>query len=235
MLPLRRRSMTFIVRSLLSPLGSVILLIFLLTAPALSQGSSRTELVASRSGYHLLKTLPRMWSGSSKTDCRTYEDKNILRLQPWFMERAAHFLDAFTEAHGPVVITSAHRNTEEQRCVCDGEKGPCAGRLRSKKVKKGKKTIIVKFRGSSRHASGLALDVRAGTGTDEEFKCMHEFAASNPQFGVHFPLGMRDRTHMEPSTTKFKRVRYASLAMPSLATKLCSSMPAYARWTEVAD
>lgn len=208
---------------------------FLWATPALSQGSSRTDRIASRSGYDLLKALPRMWSGSSKTDCKTYEDKNVLRLQPWFMERAARFLDAFTEAHGPVVITSAHRNTAEQRCVCEGEKGPCAGRLRSKIVRKGKKTIVVQFRGSSRHASGLALDVRAGVGTDEEYKCMHEFAANNPQFGVHFPLGMRDRPHMEPVRTKSKLVRYASIAMPSLSPKLCLSMPAYARWTEVAD
>lgn len=230
MRPLRRLQ-TILVALLMSGF----LLYFLFAAPAFSQGTSRTDLVAGRSGYDLLKALPRMWSSSSKSDCKTYEDKNILRLQPWFMERAARFLDAFTEAHGPVVITSAHRNTAEQRCVCEGEKGPCAGRLRSKKVKKGKKTVVVKFRGSSRHASGLALDVRAGVGTDEEFKCMHEFAASNPQFGVHFPLGMRDRPHMEPMRTKTKLARYASLAMPSPGPKLCSSMPAYARWTDVPD
>ena len=51
----------------------------------------------------------------------------------------------------------------------------------------------IKRKEVSRHQLGIALDVRAGTGSDEEFACLHEFALLNPQFGVWFPLGKRDR------------------------------------------
>ena len=91
--------------------------------------------------------------------------------------------------------------------MCEGEKGPCAGRPRIIKVIK--KRIVV--RGTSRHQTGLALDVRAGTGTADEFICMHEFAQANPQFNVHFPLGMRDKPHMEPAKRGDARVRVAGL------------------------
>ena len=135
-----------------------------------------------------LKSLPREWSGTSNRDCKTYEDKNLERLSRPFAVSAAAFLQAFVAMHGHVTITSAHRTAQEQSCVCEGEKGPCAGRPRIIKMKK--KRIVV--RGTSRHQTGLALDVRAGTGTADEFICMHEFAQSNPQFNVHFPLGMRE-------------------------------------------
>ena len=100
-------------------------------------------------------------------------------------------------------------------------------------MKKGKKSITVHFRGMSRHSSGLALDVRPGVGTDAEFMCMHEFAEQNPRFGVHFPLGMRDRPHMEIARGKLRRPRYASLKVP--AVLLCSSLPAYGYWTDIAE
>lgn len=154
-----------------------------------------------------LKSLPREWSGTSNRDCKTYEDKNLERLSRPFAVSAAAFLQAFVAVHGHVTITSAHRTVQEQSCVCEGEKGPCAGRPRIIKMKK--KRIVV--RGTSRHQTGLALDVRAGTGTADEFICMHEFAQSNPQFNVHFPLGMRDKPHMEPAKSREARVRIAGL------------------------
>jgi hypothetical protein len=55
------------------------------------------------------------------------------------------------------------------------------------------------------------LDVRAGTGTDDEFVCLDEFAQLNPQFGVRFPLGKRDRPHMEPATPSRSLLRIAAI------------------------
>ena len=168
-----------------------------------------------------LKSLPREWSRSSKRDCRTYEDKNIDRLSPAFAASAAAFLKAFVETHGRVTITSAHRTAEEQTCVCDGERGPCAGRPRLVKGKKGRRYVK---RTTSRHQGGVALDVRAGTGTDEEFACMHEFAQLNPFFGVHFPMGQRDRPHMEPSSRKPLTLRLASLGFVQPKIAPCTKM-----------
>ena len=156
----------------------------------------------------VLKSLPREWSRSSKRDCGTYEDKNIDRLSPAFAASAAAFLKAFVETHGHVTITSAHRTAEEQTCVCDGERGLCAGRPRIVKGKKGRRYVK---RSTSRHQEGIALDVRPGMGTDEEFACLHEFAQLNPQFGAHFPMGQRDRPHMEPSARTPIAFRFASL------------------------
>jgi hypothetical protein len=154
-----------------------------------------------------LKNLPREWAGTSRRDCKTYGDRNLERLSRPFAVSAAAFLKAFVAVHGQVTITSAHRTAQEQSCVCEGEKGPCAGRPRI--VKMNKKRIVV--RGTSRHQTGLALDVRAGTGSVDEFSCMHEFAQANPQFNVHFPLGMRDKPHMEPIKRGEARVRVAGL------------------------
>src|SRR5262245_34604677 len=152
--------------------------------------------VAAHQALSFLKSLPREWSGTSDRDCKTYEDKNIDKLSRSFAVSAAGFLKAFVEVHGHVTITSAHRTVQEQACVCEGEKGPCAGRPRTIKTKKGRR--IVK-RSTSRHQDGIALDVRAGTGTEDEFTCMHEFAQLNPRFGVRFPMGKRDWPHMEPA------------------------------------
>jgi hypothetical protein len=168
-----------------------------------------------------LKNLPREWSRSSKRDCRTYEDKNIDRLSPAFAASAAAFLTAFVETHGRVTITSAHRTAEEQTCVCDGERGLCAGRPRIIKGKKGRRYVK---RTTSRHQSGIALDVRPGSGSGEEFACMHEFAHLNPQFGVHFPLGQRDRPHMELSTGKPIAFRVASLGFVQRNVTPCTKM-----------
>ena len=157
-----------------------------------------------------LKTLPREWSGTSDRDCKTYEDKNIDGLSGAFAKSAARFLRAFVELHGHVTITSAHRTAQEQACVCEGEKGPCAGRPRIVKTKKGRRVVR---RSTSRHQDGIALDVRAGTGTDDEFACLHEFAQFNPQFGVHFPLGKRDRPHMEPAASQRRPLRIAAFVV----------------------
>ena len=168
-----------------------------------------------------LKSLPREWSGTSDRDCRTYEHKNIERLSRVFAASAAGFLKAFVAVHGRVTITSAHRSQKEQACVCEGEKGPCAGRPRVVKTKKGRRTIK---RSTSRHQTGLAMDVRAGTGTDAEFVCMHEFAQLNPQFGVHFPLGRRDRPHMEPAAAKRSNVKIAMVGGLQKQVTPCTTM-----------
>lgn len=168
-----------------------------------------------------LKSLPREWSGTSDRDCRTYEHKNIERLSRVFAASAAGFLKAFVAVHGHVTITSAHRSQQEQACVCEGEKGPCAGRPRVVKTKKGRRLIK---RSTSRHQTGLAMDVRAGTGTDAEFACMHEFAQLNPQFGVRFPLGRRDRPHMEPVAVRRSNVKIAMVGGLQQQVTPCTTM-----------
>jgi hypothetical protein len=171
-------------------------------------------------GVAFLRSLPREWSGTSDRDCKTYEDKNIEGLASSFAASAASFLNAFRQIHGAVTITSAHRTVAEQRCVCIGEKGPCAGRPRVIKKKKGPRIVV---RSTSRHQLGIALDVRPGTGSQDEFKCLHEFAEENPQFGVGFPLGKRDRPHMEPRQP-LDRVKVAALG-DALATVVpCATM-----------
>jgi hypothetical protein len=174
-------------------------------------------------GY--LKSLPREWSGTSQRDCKTYEDKNIDRLAQHFAISAAAFLRAFRQVHGAVTITSAHRTVDEQTCVCIGERGPCAGRPRLVKKKVGKRTRRVVVRSISRHQLGIALDVRPGTGSEDEFICLQEFARLNPQFGVRFPLGKSDYPHMEPgarpSLTKLAAV--GSPAAPAAVTP-CTRM-----------
>jgi hypothetical protein len=151
-----------------------------------------------------LKSLPREWSRSSSRDCKTYEDKNIDALAASFAISAANFLQAFTRQYGAITITSAHRTQQEQVCVCIGENGPCAGKPHVVKRRNGARTVV---RGISRHQLGVALDVRPGNGSAQEFANLHNFARLNPQFGVHFPLGRRDYPHMEPrsqeTATKF--------------------------------
>jgi hypothetical protein len=170
-----------------------------------------------------LKSLPREWSGTSDHDCRTYEDKNIDRLSRSFAVSAARFLKAFVEVHGEVTITSAHRTEEEQTCVCVGEKGPCAGRPRVVNKKKGKRTVSFVVRSVSNHQLGIALDVRAGTGSEDEFICMQEFAQLNPQLGVRFPLGKHDYPHMEPGSGA-ATVKVAALVSPRPSAMPCTKM-----------
>jgi D-alanyl-D-alanine carboxypeptidase len=176
--------------------------------------------LAETQAQKFLKSLPREWSGTSRRDCKTYEDKNIARLAPPFAASAARFLHAFVEVHGHVTITSAHRTAQEQTCVCEGERGPCAGRPR---VATKKRRRIVK-RGTSRHQAGIALDVRAGIGTDEEFACLHEFAQFNPQFGVRFPLGKRDRPHMEPAQSNHTPLRLAAIGSVTRQVTPCAKL-----------
>jgi hypothetical protein len=170
-----------------------------------------------------LKNLPREWSGTSDHDCKTYEDKNIDRLSRPFAVSAARFLKAFVEVHGEVTITSAHRTEEEQTCVCVGEKGPCAGRPRIVKKKKGKRTVSFVVRSVSHHQLGIALDVRAGTGSEDEFICLQEFAQLNPQLGVRFPLGKQDYPHMEPGLGA-TIVKVAGLVSPRATITPCHKM-----------
>jgi hypothetical protein len=168
-----------------------------------------------------LKSLPREWSGTSDHDCKTYEDKNIDRLLRSFAVSASRFLKAFVEVHGEVTITSAHRTEEEQTCVCVGEKGPCAGRPRVVKKKKGKRVVV---RSVSHHQLGIAIDVRAGTGSEDEFICLQEFAQYNPQFGVRFPFGKRDYPHMEPGGPGAGAIKLAALGTTRPPVMPCKKM-----------
>ena len=176
---------------------------------------------AHQQALSVLKSLPRHWAGSSTYDCKTYEDKNIEKLAMSFAVSAAAFLKAFCEVHGYVTITSAYRTADEQTCVCKGEKGPCAGRPRMRKTKKGRRVVT---RGTSRHQRGIALDVRAGMGTKDEYACMHEFAHFNPQFGVRFPMGMRDRPHMEAGPTNNRKLRLVVLGPLRQQLTPCAKM-----------
>jgi hypothetical protein len=192
---------------------------------SVTQASAQTAplgpVAAEQPALGFLKSLPREWSGTSARDCKTYDDKNIERLTPAFAVAAASFLKAFVEVHGNVTITSAHRTVQEQACVCDGEKGPCAGKPRIVR-KKGR--IAIRRGGTSRHQLGIALDVRAGTGSDEEFACLHEFAQLNPQFGVRFPLGKRDRPHLEPALGRVANVKLAALGSMTRPVAHCTVM-----------
>ena len=194
--------------------------LLLLAGQPVALGAPETANLEQRS-LGFLKSLPREWSGSSRRDCRTYEDKNIDRLGRAFAASASRFLEAFRHTHGAITITSAHRTAQEQTCVCEGEKGPCAGRPRVVRTKKKGPRIVV--RSTSRHQLGIALDVRPGTGSDSEFRCLHEFALANPEFGVHFPLGMRDRPHMEPMPG-IVFTKHASFAVSRYRPTPCTSM-----------
>ena len=83
------------------------------------------------------------------------------------------------------------------------------------KTKKGRRVVK---RGTSRHQRGIALDVRAGMGTKDEYTCMHEFAQFNPQFGVRFPMGMRDRPHMEAWANEQPKIETCGVGPASTAT-----------------
>jgi hypothetical protein len=173
--------------------------------------------------FAYLKSLPREWSGTSSHDCHTYEDKNLERLQPAFIVAAAAFLKAFVATHGAVTITSAYRSVDEQVCVCYGERGPCAGKPITVNTKFGPQ--VIKPIGLSRHQMGIAMDVRAGTGTEAEFMCMQEFARLNPQFGVSFPIARMDWPHMELMGSRGPAVKLASIAPPGPAVATSKITP----------
>jgi hypothetical protein len=196
--------------------------VLIVALPARANDALVGHIDAQRRALDFLKSLPREWSGTSAKDCKTYEHKNIERLSRPFAAAAANFLSAFVDIHGHVTITSAHRTASEQTCVCQGEKGPCAGKPRVLKSKKGRR--IVRRGGVSHHQHGIALDVRAGTGSEEEFRCLHEFAALNPHLGIRFPFGRRDRPHMEPAAGDNARIRLASLGSLRRAVVPCTSM-----------
>ena len=202
----------------------LVVAVFSISLPryALSNDAAIVQVSAQQRAMDFLKRLPHEWSGTSAKDCKTYEHKNIERLSRPFAAAAANFLEAFVEIHGRVTITSVHRTAQEQACVCLGEMGPCAGKPRVVKTKKGRR--IVKRGGISHHQYGIALDVRAGTGSDEEFKCLHEFAKLNPQFGIQFPFGRRDRPHMEPVIGKSPTIKLASLGSMRSSVATCTHM-----------
>jgi hypothetical protein len=207
--------------------GTLLLLALAVWVPwgshAQANDASLNRLQSAEDGaMSFLKSLPREWSGTSTRDCKTYENKNIEKLATPFAVSAAAFLKAFVEIHGNVTITSAYRSAQEQACVCEGEKGPCAGRPRIVKTKKKGRRVVK--RSTSHHQDGIALDVRAGTGSEEEFTCMHEFAQFNPQFGVHFPMGKRDHPHMEPDAMGRKNVELAALGAVQHRVIPCAKM-----------
>lgn len=55
--------------------------------------------------------------------------------------------------------------------------------------------------------------VRAGTDSGDEFACTYEFAQLNLQFGIHFPMGRRDRPRMEASGPSSSNLRVAALGV----------------------
>jgi len=189
------------------------------TCVAVAQESSP----AATAALEYLKSLPRKWAGEgqpirSDYDCHTYEDKNIDRLIPTFATRAATFLQAFhamyENAVATLTITSAHRTHEEQACVCEGERGPCAGRVWARVwIDRHMQWMGRMLPGKhSSHESGLALDVRAGVGLKVEYQCMQDFAQQNPQYGIYFRLGMKDRPHMQSNGMSEDKLRPGSPA-----------------------
>jgi D-alanyl-D-alanine carboxypeptidase len=203
------------------PLFCIIIAMVISTTPTRAKNDLSRLPLGGGPAVAFLKSLPRQWSHSSARDCKTYEDKNIDKLAVPFATSAAAFLEAYRQRYGEVTITSAYRTSKEQTCVCQGEKGPCAGRPHTVKTKGGRRTVV---RGISRHQLGIALDVRPGMGSEEEYRCLHMFALLNPQFGVYFPLGSRDYPHMELRSPEFHHPRAAMLASSVLPE--CSKLNA---------
>jgi D-alanyl-D-alanine carboxypeptidase len=195
------------------PLFFMIIAMVISTTPARANNDPSRPPLVGGPAVAFLKSLPRQWSHSSARDCKTYEDKNIDKLAAPFATSAAAFLEAYRRQYGEVTITSAYRTSKEQICVCQGEKGPCAGRPHTVKTKGGRRIVV---RGISRHQLGIALDVRPGMGSEEEYRCLHKFASLNPQFGIYFPLGSRDYPHMERRSPEFHHSRAAMPASTEL-------------------
>jgi hypothetical protein len=138
-----------------------------------------------------LKSLPKQWAGGSTYDCKTYEDKNIDKLNGSFAMCMARFLKAYTAQYGPksVRITSAYRSHDEQVCVCKGERGLCG---RALPVGADGRPMGGSGVG---HQYGTAMDIHPNNGNYGGF---HQFALP---FGVHFRRGMEDKPHVEPRTS----------------------------------
>jgi|GEM_PF-3115562 len=137
-----------------------------------------------------LKSLPKQWAGGSTYDCKTYEDKNIDKLNPQFAICMADFLRAYTGQYGQqsVRITSAYRSYDEQKCVCVGEKGLCGEALPVDSTGRPIGGLGVG------HQYGTAMDIHPNNG---DYQGFHNFAVN---YGVWFRLGMKDRPHVEPRT-----------------------------------
>jgi hypothetical protein len=203
------------------PMFFMIIATMIWTTPTRANNDPSSPPLVGERAVAFLKSLPRQWSASSARDCKTYEDKNIDKLAVPFATSAAAFLEAFRRQYGEVTIMSAYRTSKEQTCVCQGERGPCAGRPHTVKTKKGRRVVV---RNISRHQLGVALDVRPGMGSVEEYRCLHTFASLNPQFGVYFPLGSRDYPHMELRSPEVHHFRVAMAA--STVLTVCSKMNA---------
>ena len=99
-----------------------------------------------------------------------------------------------------------------------------APRDRVVKKKKGKRFVRVVVRSVSHHQLGIAIDVRPGTGSEDEFICLQEFAQLNPQLGVRFLLGKHDYPHMEPGGVPPTALKVAALATPRTSITPCTKM-----------
>lgn len=108
--------------------------------------------------------------------CVKSKDKAINGLDTKFAECAAKFFKQWEQKNGPVRITSAFRDYNDQICVCKGTRGLCAAP------------------GKSKHQKGIAIDVHPANGNYAAFH-----AAAKAFGGLHFPLGMRDQPHLEPN------------------------------------
>ena len=104
------------------------------------------------------------------------------------------------------------------------KKGPARAGLASSRRRRASAPGVV-VRSVSHHQLGIALDVRAGTGSEDEFICLQEFAQLNPQLGVRFPLGKHDYPHMEPGGSRpgFRQGRRRSCLRAASVTP-CNKM-----------
>ena len=213
---------------------AIMTVVVLALSTALSAAQSLREYAQSYvSAIDFLLQTPAGPAGSSSYDCKTYEAKNIRRLDPQLAERVAIFIREWNNLNYPRIrITSAFRSAQEQMCVCEGEKGPCAWQLHTKTVYFRKKVHTIAWRGKqSEHQGGNAIDVSAISKDDSDnvvmlkYRCMHEFAKFNPQFGLDFPYGDHDRPHAQRNVFQKSNVRFESWDASVQNVVPCNALP----------
>lgn len=114
-------------------------------------------------------------------------DANIDGLNQTFAICAAHFIRAYQERYGQIIIRSAFRSGEAGSAEDGGSRSAnqCAGGAPS-----------------SNHMRGVAMDINPAD--DSKYATLWKFASDNPQFGICFPhqdggtntTGYYDRPHM---------------------------------------
>lgn len=129
----------------------------------------------SGSAKEYLKSLRR-----ESNRCGTASDESIDRLNSDFAICAAAFMQAYSKEYSVTFkITSAYRSPAQQQCVCPRAVPGLCGAV-----------------GASNHQRGVAMDIHP---TDGNYRRMADFARTNPQFGVCFPLAYKatpDRPHI---------------------------------------